>query len=472
LRNDVRGCLAEDAILSFVAGSVTGPARRAVESHLASCGECRALVSELARRSTGFRTAGTAFAVTLPAQVSPAQPIPVSPGDVVAGKYEVEWTIGAGGMGVVVAAMHRVLGQRVAIKFPSEAIRGSAEGRERMLREARACVRLRSEQTVRVLDVGTLDDGAPFIVMEYLLGRSLAERLREEGPLPVGDAVDTIRQACAAHDEAHAIGIVHRDLKPSNLLETRRFDGTRLVKVVDFGIAKGPALASDGGELTTTRGVMGSPAYMAPEQLRSTRDVDSRADIWALGVTLHELLTGAFDGRPAPRVQSPGLAAVIARCLEHDPSRRFASVRELSAALAPLVSGQAVTRPPPPPARPVAQGGGAGGGAAAAGAGVATWVVRSRVPVTVAPPASASPVPAATAEASVSSAPAAAPPASSAAPAPSASSLAVAGAGAGSTSRPLPRMLPSKATAAPAASVAPTPSAPPAVDPHGLSDRK
>ncbi|HEX3344104.1 MAG TPA: protein kinase, partial [Polyangiaceae bacterium] len=384
--NAVRGCLGEEAVLAFVAGTVTGQDRRAVEGHLAACGECRALVSELARRTTQrLRSGGTAFAVTLPSAAPPGYATPVLPGDLVAGKYEVEWTIGAGGMGVVVAAMHRVLHQRVAIKFPSAEIRGSTEGRERMLREARACVRLRSEHTVRVLDVGTLDDGAPFIVMEYLLGRSLADRLREEGALSPAEAADTIRQACAALEEAHAAGIIHRDLKPSNLFETRRFDGTRLVKVVDFGIAKGPALASEGDILTTTRGVMGSPAYMAPEQLRSTRDVDARADIWALGVTLRELVTGALGSHAGGRVrvQPPALDRAISRCLEHDPSRRYAGVRELADVLAPLASTGGRRRPE----RERSMAGWVLGVAvfSAALAGTATWVVHGRLPAAFAP---------------------------------------------------------------------------------------
>ena len=412
-----------------------------------------------------MRSAGTAFAVTLPSAPPPAFPMPVLPGDLVAGKYEVEWAIGAGGMGIVVAAMHRVLGQRVAIKFPSAEIRGSTEGRERMLREARACVRLRSEHTVRVLDVGTLEDGAPFIVMEYLLGRSLADRLREEGPLPAAEAVDTVRQACAALDEAHASGIIHRDLKPSNLIETRRFDGSRLVKVVDFGIAKGPSLASGGDDLTTTRGVMGSPAYMAPEQLRSTRDVDARADLWALGVTLHELLTGELGPRAdgTLRVQPVALERIIRRCLEHDPSRRFARARDLGEALAPFGNVGAGGNPAGRK-RSVAWWIPAVALASAALAGTATWAVHSRAP------AAASPAAVALSPAVPTAPTASAPPLSSApeaspapAPAPLASSTA-------STSKPLARIL------APARPTPPAPPAPPpsatAVDPHGLSDRK
>ena len=312
---------------------MTGVSRRTTEAHLAECGECRALVSQLARASAvGARESDAAFAATVPAPQVPCAP--VLPGQVIGGKYEVEWTIGAGGMGVVVAAWHEVLRQRVAIKFPTPELRQASEPRERLIREARACARLRSEHAVRLLDVGTLDDGSPYVVMEYLSGRTLAERLREDGPLPVAEAVDTIIQVCEALEEAHLAGIVHRDLKPSNLFETQRFDGSRLVKVLDFGIAKSAALS--GEALTSTRGVMGSPGYMAPEQLRSTRDVDARADIWSLGVTLHELITGELVplGGELSRIEPPALARVVRRCLEQDPARRFQTARELVAALA------------------------------------------------------------------------------------------------------------------------------------------
>jgi serine/threonine-protein kinase len=329
-------CLSEEAVLAFIGGKTTGPTRRATEAHLASCGECRALVSELARNSgaSGASDEGIAHAPTVPSvPAGPGAP-PVAPGQIVGGKYEVEWTIGAGGMGVVVAAYHRVLGQRVAIKFPVPELRRATEGRERLIREARACAQLRSEYAVRLLDVGTLEDGSPYVVMEYLVGRTLGERLLEDGPLPVADAVDSLVQACEALEEAHAKGIVHRDLKPSNLFETHRFDGSRVVKVLDFGIAKAPAFRGE-EPLTVTRDVMGSPAYMAPEQLRSTRDVDARADVWALGVSLRELLTGELDEAP---VQPAGLDRIVRRCLEIDPAKRFPSARELAAALAPFGS--------------------------------------------------------------------------------------------------------------------------------------
>ncbi len=460
----MRGCLGEEAVLAFVSGSATGPSRRAAEVHLASCPECRALVSELARRSArggntqpmtppgslpspGGTSGVSAFARTVPSERPPPGGSPLVPGEVLDGKYEVEWVIGAGGMGVVVAAWHRPLGCRVAIKVMGAHLRGAPEARERLLREARACARLRSEHTVRVLDVGTLDDGAPFVVMEYLVGRSLSDRLREEGPLPVGEAVETVLHACAALEESHAAGIVHRDLKPSNLFETRRFDGVRIVKVIDFGIAKGPSLASDSAA-TATRGVMGSPGYMAPEQLRSTRDADARADLWALGVTLCELLTGELGPRAdgSVPVRIAGLDRVVRRCLEHDPARRFASARELSEALRPF-RGSAVE--------------GKGRRRTAWGwipaVAVASAVLAGGVTLAIArrgsaPEAASTPTPTPT----PTPAPAPAPALASASP-PSAS-----------TSRAAPRIIVPTATARPAPATPP----PSVVDPHGLLDRK
>ncbi len=328
-------CLSEDAVLAFIGGKTAGPTRRASEAHLSECSDCRALVSELARKSgaSGEDVALAHAATVLSPPAAHGSP-PVLPGQVVGDKYEVEWPIGAGGMGVVVAAVHKVLGQRVAIKFPLPELRRASEGRERLIREARACAQLRSEYAVRLLDVGQLDDGSPYVVMEYLVGRTLGERLVEEGPMPLAEAVDSLVQACEALEEAHAKGIVHRDLKPSNLFETHRFDGSRVVKVLDFGIAKAPAFRGEEA-LTITHDVMGSPAYMAPEQLRSTRDVDARADIWALGVSLRELLTGKLEEAP---VQPPGVERIVKRCLQIDPAQRFASARELAVALAPFGS--------------------------------------------------------------------------------------------------------------------------------------
>jgi serine/threonine-protein kinase len=285
---------------------------------------------------------------------------PVALGDVLAGKYRIDRLLGAGGMGVVVAATHLTLHQKVAIKFllPSSAV--LPETTERFLREARAAVRLKSEHVAKVTDVGTLEDGSPYMVMEHLEGATLGQLVREHGPLPIADAVGFVMQACEAVAEAHAAGIIHRDLKPDNLFLTRRVDGQPLVKVLDFGIAK---LTGTDATLALTRSasVVGSPLYMPPEQLRSARHVDARSDIWALGAVLFELLTGrtpfvaqtfpelcmkvAQDPAPAPSVFRaeipPELDAAVLRCLQKDAAQRHQNVGDLANVLQPFAPEEA-----------------------------------------------------------------------------------------------------------------------------------
>ncbi len=279
---------------------------------------------------------------------------PVREGDVLAGKYRVEKVLGAGGMGVVVAAKHLELRQRVALKFLLPAALDSVEHTERFLREAQAAVRLKSEHVAKVLDVGRLDDGAPYIVMEYLDGSDLWHVLQAKGPLSVGEATGHVLQACEALAEAHALGIVHRDLKPQNLFLIQRPDGQPCVKVLDFGISKMLSTASQPPlTLTRTSTIIGSPLYMAPEQMRSAKGANERSDIWSLGVILYELLTGRtpFMAETMPdlvfkvaqdtvipprelRAEIPEtLSAGIVRCLERDQKVRFANVAELAAVL-------------------------------------------------------------------------------------------------------------------------------------------
>jgi serine/threonine-protein kinase len=279
---------------------------------------------------------------------------PVRAGDVVGGKYRVERVIGAGGMGVVVAAMQVDLQRAVAVKFLLPHVLARPDFTARFSREARAAARLESQHVARVLDVGQLDDGAPYLVMEYLSGTDLAARVRARGPLPRAEAVHHLLEASEAVAEAHQRGIVHRDLKPSNLFLAERTNGTAILKVLDFGISK----LSDPSEEhdTSESSVMGSPQYMSPEHLLSMRNADARSDIWSLGVVLHELLTGKtpFRAQQMPELvatilQRPasandleqagvpeGLQAVVLRCLEKEPAQRFADVGELAAALAPF----------------------------------------------------------------------------------------------------------------------------------------
>jgi eukaryotic-like serine/threonine-protein kinase len=281
-------------------------------------------------------------------------------GAVIANKYRVDSVVGTGGMGVVLSATHLELGQSVAIKvltIPEDDTRRD-EARERFLREGRATAALVSDHVVRVYDVGTLDTGAPFIVMELLRGRDLAVTLQQDGALPIERAADYVRQAADAIACAHAQGIVHRDLKPSNLFLTQRSDGMPLIKVLDFGISKTTQGALDPvtSNLTAARSVLGTPFYMSPEQIRDAKQVDFRTDIWSLGLILHELLTGApaFEGTTLPgvcaaiaadppaalRLKRPevpiALEAIVLRCLEKDPEKRFQDVRDLAAKLAPF----------------------------------------------------------------------------------------------------------------------------------------
>jgi hypothetical protein len=276
---------------------------------------------------------------------------PLAVGAVIRQKYVVEGLLGQGGMAYVFSAVHLHLQQRVAIKVLRPDTPQGPEVIERFLREARAASRLEGAHVARVIDVDTLEDGSPFIVMEQLEGCDLAERLRERPPAPF-EAVSFVRQACVAIADAHAMGIVHRDIKPANLFLARKRSGESIVKVLDFGISK---LLED-TRITQDMVGMGSAEYMSPEQMRSAGDVDARTDIWSLGVTLYELTTGrtpfhaegvgnvvaaVMTREPVPPRQlrpeiSPGLEAVILRCLNKDPARRFASAAELGAALAPF----------------------------------------------------------------------------------------------------------------------------------------
>ena len=284
-------------------------------------------------------------------------------GDVVAGKYRVERILGEGGMGVVVAAEHISLRQRVAVKFLRPESMARAEAIERFVREAQSAAAIQNEHVARIIDVGTQESGAPYIVMEHLTGRDLGDLLRERGALPAEEAIGYVLQACEAMAEAHARGIVHRDLKPSNLFLASVIGGPPVVKILDFGLAKTIRVEPEAvpeDTFTTTDVVMGSVHYMSPEQMRSLKQADLRSDIWALGVILYELVSGQrpFQGNSIPaslimigldpprplepgRVP-PGLEAVIMRCLEKDKERRPQTISELAVLLAPFASQSAL----------------------------------------------------------------------------------------------------------------------------------
>jgi serine/threonine-protein kinase len=311
-------------------------------------------------------------------------------GSVVAGRYCVERWLGAGGMGVVVAARHLELGRLVAIKLLHADRSEAAINLARFRREARAAGSIKSEHAVRVFDVGLLDKGSPYIAMEHLEGEDLAEVLRQRGQLTVSESIDLVLQACEALAEAHAQGIVHRDLKPANLFIVKRPDGSPCLKVLDFGISKVPVTSSCAGadnletvtdtygpltadgaasrdmtphaparevaSITATAATLGSPRYMAPEQIVDPRDVDARADIWALGIVLFELLSGRPPFLPAtlaaarhdlmqadpPRLRTlrrdvpAGLERAAHRCLAKSRDDRWPDVAAFAEAIAPF----------------------------------------------------------------------------------------------------------------------------------------
>lgn len=289
---------------------------------------------------------------------------PAVEGDIIAGKYRVERLVGAGGMGVVVAATHMQLGHLVAIKLLAPQFASVPVAVERFLQEARAAARIRSDHVVRVFDVGVIDDGGPYMAMDYLEGVDLGRTIDRRGTLPVAETVECLLQACEGVAEAHAVGVVHRDIKPANLVRCERPGAPPHVKVVDFGISKVRQPASHPPSdlsLTGPHEIMGSPLYASPEQIRSASDVDERADIWALGAVCYTALAGRppFLATTLPelyervahtphaslqelRSDVPALlAAVVDRCLAKDRAARFQSVAELAASLVSFAPARA-----------------------------------------------------------------------------------------------------------------------------------
>jgi len=300
--------------------------------------------------------------MTMPALGSDALP---NPGDLFEGKYRIERLIGKGGMGAVFSAQHELLQKRVAVKFLLGDIVTNPEAVKRFQNEAVSASKIQGDHVAQVMDVGTAHaSGLPFMVMEFLDGGDLSQLLEQRGPLPVEDAVDYVLQGLEAIAQAHKQKIVHRDLKPANLFLARRPDGSSTIKVLDFGISKQSNPFSNTGNhgLTSTKSVLGSPLYMSPEQLRSAKNVDERADIWSLGVILFELLTGhvPFNGdslgelfvsileQPIPRVSQirpdvpQALDEAILRCLQRPLEQRFSNVGELAYALAQCAPPRAI----------------------------------------------------------------------------------------------------------------------------------
>ncbi|MBL9016923.1 MAG: protein kinase [Myxococcales bacterium] len=254
-------------------------------------------------------------------------------------------------MGIVYRASHLALQEEVALKVLRRDVSLDDETVLRFTREAQAAVKLKSEHVTRIKDVGALDDGLPYIVMELLHGADLGAMVDMHGAMAAPVAVDLVLQACDAIAEAHSLGIVHRDVKPTNLFVSFRPDQSAIVKVLDFGISK----SANGSDLslTQTQSMLGTPAYMSPEQMRSARMVDARTDIWSLGTVLFELVEARrpFEAAsfsemcvmvavdpPQPMQRAPELAIVIGRCLEKQPADRYPHVAELMRDLAPFAA--------------------------------------------------------------------------------------------------------------------------------------
>jgi hypothetical protein len=321
----VSDCPDNSTLDLWLGGAGTPEGRAELEAHLDGCEECRSVVSLVAQTR--------------------AEPGAVREGDLLASKFRVDRILGQGGMGCVVEALHVELNQRYALKLMLPQAMRDPKAADRFLREARAAAQLKSEHVGRVVDFGRLPDGTPFMVMEYLEGETVEARLCR-GPLGCAEAIDILGQSLTALAEAHQAGIVHRDFKPANLFLVARPDGKHFVKVLDFGIAKSINPVTELGLSTTgSAAVIGSPVYMAPEQLSAFSETDARCDVWAAGCVLYQMLTGAPPfmgnsatalgeaiqrGAHAPVLGVPrAVGALINRCLEKSPAARPADAAQL-----------------------------------------------------------------------------------------------------------------------------------------------
>ena len=283
----------------------------------------------------------------------PAPPAPIKPGTLLGGKYRLSHPIGYGGMGAVWAALNESTSREVAVKL---LIEGDPSLRPRLLREARSCGALKHPNVIDIYDVAQMASGEPFLVMELLSGETLAQLLKRRRRLDAHEAARIARDVARALAAAHTIGIVHRDLKPPNIfLHSPDGEEPAIVKVLDFGVAKNVAL--DDGLRTGLGELVGSPAYMSPEQARADGDLDHRTDIWSLGVVLFQMVTGVrpfageahqilmkLDGGTIPTVSDligdaqPRINDIVARCLRRDRNERFRSAAEIVRLLDPLAN--------------------------------------------------------------------------------------------------------------------------------------
>jgi len=281
----------------------------------------------------------------------------IAEGQLIAGKLRLERPLARGGMGAVWIAHHLKLDRAVAVKFMEPALAASETARARFEREARAAAQIQSAHVVEVHDYG-VEGETPYIVMELLRGEDLAARLDKRGKLSLAEAIRITQPICKALRRAHELGLVHRDLKPGNVFLARQ-DDDEIVKLLDFGIAKSVSPGTpQSGDVTRSGNLVGSPLYMSPEQIRKSKEVDHRSDLWSLGVILYQTLTGrtpfiedevgavlvaiCTDPIAKPSTLTPELGPEVDRffdrALARDPAQRFQSSRELSEALEALTT--------------------------------------------------------------------------------------------------------------------------------------